>query len=86
MTPCRPRPIVVLRKPGIAPARQVSGRVRSMLEFGDVDGELESDAASYLLQIESELVQLGQVIASHAFYPGHAPLLHAQFVLPGSEL
>ena len=76
---------LLVQAPGIAPARPVAGRVRSMLEFGDVDGELESDPASYLLQIESELVQLGQVIASHAFYPGHAPLLHAQFVLPGSE-
>jgi len=73
------------RAPGIAPARRVSGRMRSLLEFGDVEGSLEHDAGTYVMEVEAELVQLGSAISGHAFNPGHSPVLHAQFVRPGSE-
>lgn len=70
--------------PGVSPARQVCGRVRSLLEFGDVERSLVEDPTGYLLQIEAEVVNLGDMIATHAFNPAHSLSLNTQFVRPGT--
>lgn len=68
--------------PGLAPARLICGRVRSTLEFGDVEGALAEDPADYLTGIEAGAISLGDSIA-RAFNPVHAPDQHTQFVRPG---
>lgn len=70
--------------PGLAPARQICGRVRSLLEFGDVERSLADDPADYLTGIEAGAISLGDSIA-RAFNPVHAPDQHTQFVRPGAE-
>lgn len=69
--------------PGLAPARLICGRVRSTLEFGDVEGALAEDPADYLTGIEAGAISLGDSIA-RAFNPVHAPDQHTQFVRPGA--
>lgn len=71
--------------PGVSPARQLCGRARSQLEFGDVLGDLSTDATSLLAELEGSLFALCEVIATYAFNPAHSPVLHAQFVRPGVE-
>ncbi len=71
--------------PGMAPARQVCGRIRSVLEFGDTERSLADDHARYLLEIESGVLDLGHMVASYAFNPIHSTGLHAQFVRPGGS-
>ena len=68
--------------PGLAPARLICGRVRSTLEFGDVERSLAEDPADYLTGIEAGAISLGDSIA-RAFNPVHAPDQHTQFVRPG---
>ena len=69
--------------PGLAPARQICGRVRSLLEFGDVERSLADEPADYLMSIEAGVISLGDSIA-RAFNPVHAPDQHSQFVRPGA--
>ena len=69
--------------PGLAPARQICGRVRSLLEFGDVERSLADEPADYLMGIEAGVISLGDSIA-RAFNPVHAPDQHSQFVRPGT--
>ena len=69
--------------PGLAPARQICGRVRSLLEFGDVERLLADEPADYLMGIEAGVISLGDSIA-RAFNPVHAPDQHSQFVRPGT--
>lgn len=69
--------------PGLAPARQICGRVRSLLEFGDVERSLAEEPADYLTGIEAGAISLGDSIA-RAFNPVHAPDQHTQFVRPGA--
>ena len=69
--------------PGLAPARQICGRVRSLLEFGDVERSLADEPADYLMGIEAGVISLGDSIA-RAFNPVHAPDQHSQFVRPGA--
>ena len=69
--------------PGLAPARQICGRVRSLLEFGDVDQSLADDPANYLTGIEAGVISLSDSIA-RAFNPVHSTDLHTQFVRPGA--
>lgn len=71
--------------PGLAPARQICGRVRSLLEFGDVERLLADEPADYLMGIEAGVISLGDSIA-RAFNPVHAPDQHSQFVRPGGGL
>jgi uncharacterized alpha-E superfamily protein len=68
---------------GVRPARRVFGRVRSLLEFGDIEASLTEDPVSYLLQVEAGVINLGDVIAAFSFNPAHIQALHAQFVRPG---
>ncbi|MEZ5281769.1 MAG: alpha-E domain-containing protein [Acidimicrobiales bacterium] len=72
--------------PGLGPARQLCGRARSNLEFGDVVGSLDNDALTFLDDIENALVGLSDVIAAYAFNPAHSPVLHAQFIRPGVDI
>lgn len=69
--------------PGIQPALLVCGRARAMLEFGDVEHELRTDADRLLLQIEYELNNVAAAIADYAFDPAQSPAMQAQFVRPG---
>ncbi len=68
--------------PGLDPARRICGRVRSLLEFGEVERSLADDPADYLTGIEAGVISLGDSIA-RAFNPVHAPDQHSQFVRPG---
>ena len=69
--------------PGLDPARRICGRVRSLLEFGEVERSLADDPADYLTGIEAGVISLGDSIA-RAFNPVHAPDQHSQFVRPGA--
>ncbi len=70
--------------PVTAPARRACGRIRSLLEFGDMERSLSDDPAGYLLEVEAGVTDLGDTIAAHAFNPVGSFGLHAQFVRPGS--
>ncbi|MGI9623070.1 MAG: hypothetical protein ACR2PK_09565, partial [Acidimicrobiales bacterium] len=72
--------------PGVSPARQLCGKLRSTIEYGDVAASLDNDGAVFITEIEAGLVQLGEVIARYAFNPAHSPSQHAQFVRPGAEV
>ncbi|MCP3912534.1 MAG: alpha-E domain-containing protein [Actinomycetia bacterium] len=68
--------------PGLDSSRLLCGRLRSLLEFGDLGEALGEDAPGFLLQLEADLLQLAEVIAGHSFNPAHGPSLHSQFVRP----
>ncbi len=70
--------------PGLAPARQMCGRMRSMLEFGDLDRELQADVGRVVVRLERDLVTMADLVSTHAFRPAQSPELHAQFVRPGA--
>jgi uncharacterized alpha-E superfamily protein len=68
---------------GLAPAAMVSGRLRSHLEYTNVEQELRDDAGTLLGRIEAELVNLATAIGDYAFDPAQIPDMHSQFVRPG---
>ncbi len=72
--------------PGAISARrtqQLAGRMRSRLEYGDLDIELDNDADAFLGDLEAGLFELSASLSTDLFRPVGEPVLHAQFVRPG---
>ncbi len=71
--------------PGLGPARQICGRLRSMLEFGDLDGEFQAEFGRFVVDLEDDLATMADLVSTHAFKPAQSPALHVQYVRPGSQ-
>lgn len=69
---------------GIVLARRLAGRLRSDLEYADLTEELDTRGLQMLLDIEADLLRLGQVMADQAFDPAQGVGLQTTFVRPGT--
>lgn len=65
--------------------RQLAGRIRSGLEFGDFEQDFEAQILSLLTTLQQDLWRLGDTLSSEIFRPLGEPLLHAQYIRPGLE-
>lgn len=80
----RIRRLVQSTSSGMDPAAMVCGRLRSQLEFTNVELELRNDPDLNLLaRIDQELTNLVSAISDYAFDPAQIPDMHSQFVRPG---
>ncbi len=70
---------------GLVPAATVCGRVRSQLEYGNVEAELRTDSDVVLDRLESELRNVAAAIADYAFDPAQIPAMQSQFIRPGTD-
>jgi len=67
-------------------ARRLLGRIRSELEFADVNELVGSGLCNALDELQSEICEVAEVVAGQYFRVGDEFSLHAQFVLPGEAL
>ncbi|MDH3754532.1 MAG: alpha-E domain-containing protein [Acidimicrobiia bacterium] len=68
----------------LALPQRLVGRLRSRLEFGDIGDELRKSPLPALDELAIDLVALSDAISSQVFRPEAEPVMHAQFVRPGS--
>lgn len=65
--------------------RQLAGRIRSGLEFGDFEQNFEERIVDLLTDLHQDMWRLGDTLSSEIFRPLGEPLLHAQYIRPGLE-
>ena len=65
--------------------RQLAGRLRSGLEFGDFDVDFDDRIVDLLFDLQQDLWRLGDTLSAEIFRPLGEPLLHAQYIRPGLE-
>ncbi len=66
--------------------QQLAGRLRSLLEYGDLALLETTEAVDLLEQLRGGMLELAAAISSNILRPMGDPILHAQFVRPGSQL
>lgn len=67
-------------------ARRLLGRIRSELEYADVSELVSGGLCATLDNLEYEICEVADVVASQYFRVGDEFSLHSQFVLPGEAL
>ena len=65
--------------------RQLVGRLKSRLEFQQVEEEMRADPASTLDSLLTELFAITESVGAHLFQSAEVPTPTAQFIRPGSE-
>ncbi len=72
--------------PALGQPQRLTGRLRSMLEYGDWTDLGGSEAIEVLEELHAGLLGLAAAISSNILRPMGDPILHAQFVRPGTEM
>ena len=67
-------------------ARRLLGRIRSELEFADINELIAGDLCEALDDLQRNVCEVADVVASQYFRVGHDSSLQSQFVLPGEAL
>lgn len=69
----------------IARPHQLVGRLRSRLEYQQVEEEVLASPAEGLAQLRNDLLTIAASISAHLFHSAVLPLPTSQFVRPGSD-
>ena len=67
-------------------ARRLLGRIRSELEFADINELIAGGLCETLDELQTNVCEVADVVGSQYFRVGHEFPLHSQFVLPGEAL
>jgi uncharacterized alpha-E superfamily protein len=67
-------------------ARRLLGRIRSELEFADITELIAGGLCEALDELQRNMCEVADVVASQYFRVGHEFSLQSQFVLPGEAL